>query len=166
MKGQSLLEMVIALGLVLAVISAVAIVTLNSMQNSQFSKNQVQATKLAQDGIDKVRTIKSRNYTVCGLTPTAKWRDFFTDKTCPTSADCVYQLRSTSACGGTDPVSLNPTSASSPEQITLDGVTFSRIVTVVNYESVINRKEVTVTVSWTDISGPHSSKLVTVLTDY
>ena len=164
MKGQSLLEMVIALGIILAVISTLAIVTLNSMQNSQFSKNQVQATKLAQDGIDKVRSIKSRNYTVCGLTPTGKWNDFFTTKSCPTSADCRYIIRTTSACGGTDPVSLN--ASGTAEQVTLDGVNFQRTVTIVDFEGVLNRKEVTVAVAWTDISGTHNSKLVTVLTLY
>ena len=161
MKGQSLMEMVIALGIVLAVISTIAIITLNGMQNSQFSKNQVQATKLAQDGIDKVRTIKSRNYTVCGIGSNL-WTDLYAH-TCATSGICNFQIRSTSACGGSDPVSLN--SIGTPESITLDGITFQRAVNITEAGS-LTQKQVTVTVSWTDISGSHSSKLVTVLAQY
>lgn len=60
-KGQTMLEVIVLLGVLLIVTSAVVIISVNSLRNSQFSKNQTQATRLSQEGIDKVRTAISRN---------------------------------------------------------------------------------------------------------
>src|SRR5436190_1935218 len=60
-RGQSLLEIVVTLGLGLIIITGISIVAINGLKNSQFSKNQAVATKLAQEGLERVRQIRSQN---------------------------------------------------------------------------------------------------------
>ena len=51
------MELVVGISLITVVIGAIAVITTYSSRNSQFSKNQAQATKLAQENIDVVITI-------------------------------------------------------------------------------------------------------------
>jgi len=60
-KGQSLVEMVIAIGIVLIVIVALVAVTTFSIRNAIFSRNQSLATKYAQEAIEKVRAYREQN---------------------------------------------------------------------------------------------------------
>lgn len=64
-RGQTLMELVVGIGLVTIVAGAIAIVTVNSLRNAQYAKNQVIATKKAQENIEKVRIIKNNNFGVC-----------------------------------------------------------------------------------------------------
>ena len=57
-KGQSLLELVVSVGLLVVVVTALAVTMINGLRNSQFSQNQSQATKLAQEGLDGVKNVK------------------------------------------------------------------------------------------------------------
>src|SRR3990167_8541004 len=67
-KGQSILEIIITLSILALVLGGLVIVIVNSLKNSQFSKNQAQATKLAEEGLDAVRSMKSNDQ--CSLTTT------------------------------------------------------------------------------------------------
>lgn len=179
-KGQSLIELVVALGLLAVIITILAVATITGLQNSQFSKNQALATKLAQEGQEKIRTIRARNYTVCGPNPSSPtgvkdWNSIYgSDMNCQAtpSLACSYVLATIDTppaiidCTATE-FWLNNVNTTQPEQIMNEGVNFDRIITIKDYGVVPNRaqKEVTVTVSWTDFSGVHSSKLVTVLAD-
>lgn len=55
-KGQTLIEALIALGAAAIIVSAIAIVVITSISNSDFSKNQNLATHFAQQGIDIMRS--------------------------------------------------------------------------------------------------------------
>lgn len=172
-SGQTLVELVISMALILIVITAVTILTVKGLQNSQFSRNQVQATKLAQEGIEKMRTIRDNNYTVCGwstsantVAPNGLW-----SAVCPGSG-CRYLLQQTAGtCGSTATSALwiNFTaSTTATENVTIGGVTFKRVITVTNENDLTgaatsNVKKVNVSVSWTDSGGAHNSNIETIL---
>ncbi len=172
-KGQTLIELVVGLGLLAVTITILSVATITGLQNSQFSKNQAQATKLAQEGMEKVRTIRNRNYTVCGPSPVTDWNSIYsTALTCqsnPSSCSYVLATAADPAPGGCTPTEfwLNIVNPTLPEEIITEGVSFSRLIIIKDYgtPSVLTQKEITVTVSWTDISGTHNSKLVTVMAE-
>lgn len=67
MKGQSLIEVLIALGIISMVITGVATIVTQSLTNAQFSKEQDTATKYAQEGLETVRSIRDQNYNAFAL---------------------------------------------------------------------------------------------------
>lgn len=66
-RGQTLLEAVIALSVLVIVLGAVATSVLTSINNSSFIKQQNQANKLAQQGMEYIRDRINNS----GTTPTA-----------------------------------------------------------------------------------------------
>jgi Tfp pilus assembly protein PilV len=60
-KGQSLIEVVVAIAVVIIVILALVAITTVSIRNANFSRNQALATKYAQEGIEKVRALRDQN---------------------------------------------------------------------------------------------------------
>lgn len=58
MKGQTLIEVLIALGIAGVVISAVTVVVTASLNNAQYSKNQNQAVAYAQEAMEVIRQIR------------------------------------------------------------------------------------------------------------
>jgi Tfp pilus assembly protein PilV len=171
--GQTLIELIISIALILIIITGVTILTVKGLQNSQFSRNQVQATKLAQEGIEKMRTIRDNNFTVCGWAGNATGvvSEGLWGAACP--AGCRYLIRqsSTTACSVTTSALWIEYTASTTttENIPVGGVTFKRYVVVTNANDLSgsasnNVKNIDVVVSWTDSSGTHESKVSTVLT--
>lgn len=63
MKGQSLIEVLVALGIISTIIIAVATVVITSLNNTQLSKDQNLATKYAQEGLEITRSIRNRDFT-------------------------------------------------------------------------------------------------------
>ncbi len=57
-SGQSLLEMIVTLGIVILVILDLVVVTTISVRNASFSRNQALATKYAQKAIEKIRLFR------------------------------------------------------------------------------------------------------------
>lgn len=162
-KGETILEITIALGLILIVVSGIAIATVNGLRNSQFAKNQLTATKYAQEMLEGVRSIKDRDYSVCGPAPVLRWSDVWAFSF--TSANYNFILRTTgTTCNTTsDPFWLQNQAAA--EVITNSGTTFSRQIRVENTAQT-NQKKVTAIVKWDDASGSHQSELTTILSDY
>lgn len=62
MRGDTLIEVLIALGVVTVVISAVTVLGISSLSNARFSANQEQASKYTQEGMEIVRGIRNSNY--------------------------------------------------------------------------------------------------------
>lgn len=60
-NGQSLVEVVVAIAVVLIVIVGLVAVTTVSVQNASFSRNQALATKYAQETTEKVRAFREQN---------------------------------------------------------------------------------------------------------
>lgn len=61
-KGETLIEALVALGLISIVVAAVATTITTSLSNIQYNENQTLATKYAQQGIESVRQIRNQNY--------------------------------------------------------------------------------------------------------
>lgn len=185
-KGQNILELVLGLGLIAAVAVAISVITVNSLQNSQFSKNQTQATKLAQEIIEKVRTTKNSNFGICTQSQVAQgstavcsnWEQMWANEfgtfetNCETNQTCTYGLCSTDQpCAATFGVSCLTAVGTgsetqpfcikhSPGALDLgDGFTGQVFIE----DEQASQKRVTVRVYWTDSAGQHMSELVTIL---
>jgi prepilin-type N-terminal cleavage/methylation domain-containing protein len=61
-KGQSLIEVLVALGIISIVTTALASVIITSMDNAQLSKNQNLALQYSQEGIEVVRQLRDQDY--------------------------------------------------------------------------------------------------------
>lgn len=165
-KGQTLLELVVGMSLITVVIGALAITTTYSLRNTQFSKNQAQATQLAQENMEKVRTIKSANYGVCltNRTPCLTWEEiwdvtFGSSESC-TAVGCTYIPTNNCTVTGNITKALCLTYSENPVDL---GNGFTAQVIIEDEPGLSNtQKRVTSEVFWTDTTGKHSSDLVTV----
>ncbi len=71
-KGQTLIEVLVALATSVVIASAIITLAVYSLNNTQFSKSQSLATQYAQEGMEIVRSIRDNNYTIyTGLFPQA-----------------------------------------------------------------------------------------------
>ena len=57
-NGQSLIEMLAAIAVMIVVILALVAITTAAIRNASFARNQATATKYAQEGIEKVRAYR------------------------------------------------------------------------------------------------------------
>lgn len=174
--GQSLIEVLIALVVASLVIGALAILTLTGTKNSQFAKDQHQATQFAQEGMELVRAIRDRDGKVFELdtgdiTVGKPFSEIWTN----------YWVKSTGDVGGNVYFLLNPADGRDLRQPTLtyqgnssagSKETLGTAGKQVFHRQVIFKKDsespkslrTTVIVSFTDRSGPHESKVETILT--
>jgi len=60
-SGQSLVEVLVALSLVVIIILGLVRVTITSVRNASFSKDQRTATKYAQEGLENARYLKEED---------------------------------------------------------------------------------------------------------
>lgn len=176
-SGQLLLEILLAL--MIGVIMATAFVTLGtfSVRNSRFSTNQSIATKLAQEGIEAVITIRDQNSPAALLNNAGndQWTELFQVgivSSCVDESDLTkdcydfYLIDNTSCIPGLpsqrclDRKALPYTDAS--WQVTGTNGVFSRKIRITETgiageETKI--KNVTVFVWWIDSNGLHKSSL-------
>lgn len=162
-SGQSMLEIMILLTILVVATSTVAVVSINSIKNSQFSKSQLQATQLAQEGIDKVKIGRSKNCPVTIGGNSYNWYDtapLIWDISLSTEVSFKVDLpQPPSLCNFTELVSANE---SDPIPVSTS-TQFKRKITLID-DGVTDRKKVKSEVSWTDHSGKHNSVIVTILT--
>lgn len=153
--GQTLLEVVVVLAVLGLVLGGLVTVVLNGLRNSQFSKNQAQATKLAQEALDSVRIMKSREDCSVFVSGTSYYWINNSSLVWENSGLIVDKIYS---------VSLQPIcrlqQTSTPETI---GSNFSRSIRLETDGASTSRIKVTAIVSWNDVSGSHQSNLVTIL---
>lgn len=62
MKGQTLIEVLVALAVAALIISAISVTVISSLNNAIFSKNQNLATQYAQEGMETMRKLKNSNW--------------------------------------------------------------------------------------------------------
>lgn len=181
MKGQTLIELVIAVAVIAMVAGALVFATIASLRNAQLAKNQAQATKLAQEGIEKVRTGRDRNECITNLaTSVNSWNGNSSNLSC-SGAGAIWDYRINNGnCGNptatpplfcyfnvTDQGVLNhltaaPTMPSQAEVIPPDNI-FRRVIILSDDSTSPTQKIVTSIVTWTDFSGEHESRLTTIL---
>ncbi len=154
-SGQSLIELVISLAVAGLVLGAFAFATVTSLRNAQFAKSSAQATKLAQEGLENVRSLRNRDgaidYTKPDLTHTSKFSDLWgISFNCP--GNCYFFFSSSGVLTGGTTTSFE---AIPPG--------FSRQVQIEDVLGASTQKKVTAIVGWSDVNGAHQSRLTTIL---
>ncbi len=144
-KGQSLIEVVVALGVAVAVLVAITSTVLTSLYNSQFSKNQNLATLYGQQGMEIVRDLKNRS-----------WTDFYNH---------TAQQGATTYCLPQSGV-LNQNPGSCQQNELLNGLFRREIVFIRMTDNPSGKVQVTTTVSFTDSKGEHKSELISIFTSW
>lgn len=145
--GQSLFELILAIGISALIIVGMVSLVNNSLQNSVFSKNQAEASQYAESATEWLRGQRDNNITT-----------FITHATTPPLSWCLIDssLTDTSwnthnTCGST----------------TITGTIFIREVDFVH--TVVSGKDVytaNLTVKWTDSKGTHTVNNSTAFTDW
>lgn len=141
-RGQSLTEIVMALGVVGIALLAILALATTSNRNINFSKAEAMATRYTQEAIEALREERDRD-----------WNVFITNIAASSSGYCVVNIgspwTSPGNCGDTQFIT---------------GTNFRRDVDFVrpnNY--TVN---VTVVTSWTDAQGVHDARSTTQLTNW
>lgn len=144
-KGQSLVEVVVALGVVVILAIALVSTSLITQKTSRSAANTAQATKLVQQNIEQIRVFRDR-------------RGFGSLE----NSNCWVLV-------ATDPDSLNWRLANTapntcPESIILGQMTFNRSVRIEDGANA-NQKRIIVTVTWADSGGVQTVSNTTVLSN-
>ena len=169
-KGQTLLELIVVMSVCVLVVGALVFATIASLRNAQFAKNQAQATKLAQEGLERVRVGRDRNssITIPGTnvvswngdelnTGTSVWESRITDN-CGSSSLPTYCYLNVSSGGVLSYAGVSRDVPANAEPIVPN---FKRAI-IIDDDSP-NSKKLTAVVVWTDFSGTHESRLTTIL---
>lgn len=156
-SGQSLMELVIVLAVAITVISALTAVSISSLRNANLSQMQLQATKYAQEGIERVRSARDRDtetsapFSTANSTPIEKFSHLY--------ATTIY-----SVCPDPCNFLLNGNQLSQTSNFENLGGNFQRKIFISDDSSSWqDKKIVRVVVSWTDFAGVHESQLNTIL---
>lgn len=164
-SGQSLLEVIVVLAVGVVVVGSLVFATIASLRNAQFARSQTTATKLAQEGLESVRSARNRNGVIKGLfSQDITWSDArlwganaITDAC---SKPCYFRLVGSSEL---DFISTQNTGKELPAGAETLDTQFKRAVILEDDNGSGNSKKVTVVVSWNDFSGYHQSRLTTIL---
>jgi len=78
-KGQSILEMLVAIFVLVVVLTATIVLIITSINASRHSKNKLIATSLAREGIEIVRNIRDSNW-IDPSSPLPSWDDGLFDE--------------------------------------------------------------------------------------
>lgn len=185
-SGQSLIEVIVASTVAVLVVTALTFATLFSLRNANFAKTSAQATKLAQEGIEWVRSGRDRNQCVFSLDSSVKsWNGDSLNVACSGSGSIwSYQISKASGCDNPKPVgddgncyftvdsngiltNIGSDRTSFPsslaEPIPATNPNFRRAVLLSDNASFATQKTVTVVVQWNDSTGMHESRLTTIL---
>lgn len=140
-KGQSLFEVVFAVGMSALIITTVVVLAGNAVSNSTFSKNKVIAGRHTQEAVEWLRGERDADWdTFFSFAATAIWCLPMTD----------WNLAKAGVCGPTDTISSNPN--------------FKREVNFTQVDSA--NVETKVKVYWQDGRGYHEVSTVTNFTDW
>ena len=141
-SGQSLFEVVVAVGLSALILVGIASLSSASVRNSGYSRNNAQATKYAQEALEWLRSQRD-----------AGWNNLLDHSNDTGKVHCINTL---------------PPSAWDVIvcQDMISGTTFSRTVTLTTDSSDSNKIDAFVTVSWTDAQGTHNVKSQTRFTNW
>jgi len=144
-KGQSLIEIVAALGIILLILTGVITATTFSIKSSRFSKTQSMATKYANEMNEWIRSQRD----------TTSWTEFRDSRS---SLD-----PGTTYCFNDTPTSW-PSSGLCPGYALKS--MFKRQATLINEGGAQNKITIKIEVEWQDESGIHKSELETFLTEW
>lgn len=135
-KGQTLVEVVVAVSVVILLVTGLIVGTTSSIRGSEFSTYKSLSLKYAQEGIELTRTMRDTSWAQLAA-KSGLW--------------CLDSSQVWSQAQGTCPVNIN--------NFYTRSVNFS-------YDVINSRMTVDVIVRWTDSSGAHQSELITYLTQW
>lgn len=158
--GQSLIEVMVAVTVGILVVSALTFATIFSLRNASLAKSSAQATKLAQEGLERVRTGRDRSIAITGNFQLAgqsvsSWDDpdlWANSISSSCTPNCYFNVDSS---GVLQYLTVPPTAEITGQ--------FKRVVILSDEASFQTEKKVTVVVTWTDFAGSHESRLTTIL---
>lgn len=176
--GQSLLEVIVAMTAGILVVAALTYAVIFSLRNANFAKTSSQATKLAQEGIERVKTGRDRNQCINSI-PIIMVNSWNGGNGSCSTGDPIwsYQINGSSGCTN-DPnpnCYFNVTNTGSLNYLTNGSSVPAQFAETVapNFKRVVilsddagtytTQKKVTIIVQWTDFAGPHQSMLTTIL---
>lgn len=147
-KGQSLFELVVAIAISALMVVAMVSLAVNSIQNSNFSKNKARAATYAQQATEWLRGQRDNNI-----------ETFITEveKATDPNERCFNSLPATISSLSLFPCASNES---------IDGTPFQRYVifSFGNDSKTVITADVTVT--WTDSGGAHEAASVTSFSDW
>lgn len=171
--GQSLIEVIVAVTVGILVVTALTFATIFSLRNANFAKNSEQATKLAQEGIERVRSERDRGNSISGFSigndlidswrqDSKLWSDQINgncgDTTLIPPTYCYFRFN------GLNFQYLGTGSNIPSNAEDLGNGKFKRVVILSDdSSSYTTQKTATVIVRWTDAAGSHDSQLTTIL---
>lgn len=183
-KGQSLLEVVIVLGVAGIVLGALIIAVIVGLKNAQFAQNQSKSTKYAQEALEKIKGIRDRDGGVSfqttdsillsclGSSPYA-FSKLWLCNLSSSSSPCTIRSSGSTECYFKIVASGNslqePANLTSLNEDLGNGLSRQIIFEDENTGSppkYQTEKKVTAKVKWKDSSGEHESNLQTVLTNF
>ena len=143
-KGQSLVESVVAIAVVILIVSGLIVAVISSLHSSQSSRARSTATKLTQTGIEAIRNLRDGGWTqfITFVSPVA-W--------------CLDESG--------NPLPPNDIDSSCPQIIT-GGVSFDRRVLITADVFPPEKTTIKVTVTWTEGQTPKVSEAETYLSKW
>ena len=148
LRGQSMIEVVIGLGVVVLLAISLVTTSLITQRTSRSARNNSQATKLAQETLEQIRIYRDH-----------KGFNALSEGSC-------YILNATDA----DPLNWSLNSAAPPcpvgEAITLNSTLFNRYLIIEPDNSNANKKIITVSITWEDSAGKQNVTDQTILTKW
>lgn len=147
-KGQSLLELIISLAIAILVLGALAFAVITSLRNAQLAKNQTQATKLAQEALETIRSLRDRN----GSVDNGNFNDLWNTQLRCADGSCYFILNAGNG--------LSHRNSAVFENIAPN---FTRQIQIEDVSDGTTQKQITAIVQWTDTTGIHKSQLTTIL---
>jgi type II secretory pathway pseudopilin PulG len=142
-SGQSLFEVVVALGIAAVILTGVVGLTTSSIRNSTFSRNNSLAARYAQETIEWLRTERDSDWT--------------------TFANRSVGGAGQRWCLTANPISWPGTSGPCGASNVIAGTVFTRELTMTLGTNSI---EASVVVSWTDSQGTHQVRNGTLFTNW
>jgi len=130
-NGQTLIEILIAFGLIVFIISSLTVAVISSMNNASSSKTQSLATQYAQEGLELVREMKNTNYSAFSAL---------------SGLYCVAKNCSAINKTNGDPCGKN----AQCQTANIDNVFIRQATFTFNSASCVDSTEVDVVVSWSD----------------
>ncbi len=138
--GQTLIELLVALGAGVIIMVALVGVVVVAGKNSQFAKNQNLATRFSQEGIELIRSKRDQQ----------GWTTFYSNYNGqPQCIDASGNFTNMSTDCGKNVTNF-----------------FNRSASFVDNSGDQTQLEVTVTTSWQEISATHRSKQTTILSKW
>jgi len=139
-SGQSLFEVVVAVGVFALIIAAIVGLATSSIRNTTFSRNNALATRYSQEAVEWLRTQRDTD-----------WESFHTNASAVPPTYCLKDL-SWADIDDCDPQ---------------DAIAETTLFRQVDFSDVTDTSvTATITTSWTDSQGTHQVEISTEFTDW